>query len=386
MSTENSLTVISPAPLPLAAFNPSEEQVNLLKRTICQNSSDDEFDMFLMVCKRTGLDPFAKQIHAVKRWDNNTGVNKMAIQTGIDGFRLIAERTRKYEGQTAPQWCGKDGVWREVWTATETPFAARVGIHKTGFREPCWGIAHFEEYAQTKKGGELVHMWKQMPRNQIAKCAEALGLRKAFPQELSGLYTDDEMTTDDQPREPYKPQGTQQAALPNPETMFEPDPEVTEANWCEIVNTGTKTESRRKPIGELPRPYVEWFLSLEPEHAGKGMVDFWKKNPAAFGPAERKVWTAMTFALAAHTARKAAEAAGETPAADKEAKAPASKDAWPMLVKMIKKSGCGTSEIMKAAYELQITADYTDEPTDAACMEIISRFADVTEYLEGDSK
>jgi hypothetical protein len=183
-------------------------------------------------------------------------------------------------------------------------------------------------------------------------------------------------------REPYTPTEVKQPA-PNPETMFEPDPEVTEANWREIINTGTKTESRRKPIGELPRPYVEWFLSHEPEHAGKGMVDFWKKNPAAFGPEERKVWTAMVFAMNSHHARKAAEAAGETPAPAAENPA-ASKDAFSMLVKMINKSGYGTTEILKAAHDLAITQEFTDEPTDAEAQEMIAHFSEIVDHLKGD--
>jgi phage recombination protein Bet len=154
----------------------TQEQIDLIKKQIAPKANENELKLFLYQCKRTGLDPLARQIYCIPIG------GRMTIQTSIDGFRVVAERSGFYAGQDEPIF-DEDEKGNII--------SCKVTVYKfspNGQRYPASvGVAYWSEYAQTSP------MWNKMKHTMISKCAEALALRKAFPQDLSGLYTTDEM-------------------------------------------------------------------------------------------------------------------------------------------------------------------------------------------------
>lgn len=164
----------------------SPETVELIKRTIAKDATDDELKLFLHQCKRTQLDPMTRQIYFMKR------AGKVSIQTSIDGFRVIAERSGDYAGQDEPVF-SKDQESGEMF--------CKVTVYRfrNDLRYPAAvGVAYWKEYCPAS-GQDF--MWKKMPHTMLSKVAEALALRKAYPQDLSGLYTGDEMAQADKPEQ-----------------------------------------------------------------------------------------------------------------------------------------------------------------------------------------
>lgn len=185
MTDTNEVAVTTPKSItPRTVSGFTTAQINLIKRTIAKGASDDELKLFLHIANKTGLDPFARQIYSVKRWDSNTGGYIMTTQTGIDGYRLIAERTGNY----AP---GKNTVYE--YDGDKLLCATSFIQKKVG---DVWfevaATARYDEYVQLKKDGTPMHMWATKPHVMLSKCAEGLALRRAFPAELSGVYVSEE--------------------------------------------------------------------------------------------------------------------------------------------------------------------------------------------------
>jgi len=171
----------------IVKFEP--EQVKLIRTSIVPGLNENEFEVFMEYCKRRQLDPLKKQIYAY------ASQGKLVFVTSIDGLRAIAQRSGRYMGQTIQQWCGRDGIWKDIWLSAEPPAAARVGVYIKGISEPTYAVARYSSYypADAKKA----FMWNKYPDLMISKCAEGLALRKAFPEDLGGLYVTEELESSD---------------------------------------------------------------------------------------------------------------------------------------------------------------------------------------------
>lgn len=249
------VTTEAPGSSALAPMRWTPAQIDLMKRTIAKDCTDDELALFLHVVKRTGLDPLARQIYAIKRRSkgkNDEWVETMTIQTGIDGYRLQAERTGKFKGMGNPQWCDENAVWHDVWISDKPPTAARVKVMRDGADEPIEGIALYREYVQTKDG-KAVSRWAAAPAGMLAKCAEALALRRAFPAELSGLYIAEEMGRADSPQD--------ESNLRQPQRLSEKTP----ASESKPAGGSTKPKENPwvGPLDDVKKSGAYWIVSAE---------------------------------------------------------------------------------------------------------------------------
>jgi phage recombination protein Bet len=173
------------------------DRLQVLKAQIAPDATDAELELFAMTCQRSKLDPFAKQIWFYRRRQGDPPI----IQASIDGLRLIAERTGQYAGQEGPEFLGKDGQWRDAWIETGPPVAARVGVLRRGFEKPVREVAVWERAKQTytvQGQVRLMPLWSRYGPEMLAKTAEARALRRAFPQETSGLEVRDIPNFDDE--------------------------------------------------------------------------------------------------------------------------------------------------------------------------------------------
>jgi len=221
MSTAIELVDKLPKDSNVREWKPAEkaymEQLGLINRKTWKGPQPDApagvIEAFLMQCRRTQLDPGARQIYAAEMG------GKWTVLISIDGFRLIADRTGLYRGKKETLWCGPDGVWKDVWLSDEPPAAAKVAVMREGFSEPLVAVATYAGYCPRDNKTKALKpsgQWETNPSNQLAKCAEMLALRQAFPNDLSGLYGTEEM---DQARTAQREAKAQHDARQAPQTL-----------------------------------------------------------------------------------------------------------------------------------------------------------------------
>lgn len=182
------------------ALSPMSESelVNVLQSSLYPGAALPSIKMVLGYCKAAGLDPMQKPVHIVPMWDSKAGQMRDVVMPGVNLYRTQAMRSGECAGVTEPEF-GPDVTENIGGQQITFPQWCRVSVKR---RLPTGEIVDFtarefwrENYAV--KGGKEKSiapnaMWTKRPYGQIAKCAEAQALRKAFP-EIASQPTADEM-------------------------------------------------------------------------------------------------------------------------------------------------------------------------------------------------
>lgn len=148
----------------------TEQRLAALRNTIAPGLTDAEFGLFAEIVRGTGLNPFTKEIWAIKAG------GRLQLMTGINGFLRIANSHPAFDGMEI------DHEWDEKGLV-----ACTVKVHRKDRKFPSVATAYMSEYSKPTP------IWKSMPSVMLAKCAKSLAIREAFIQELGGLYTAEEM-------------------------------------------------------------------------------------------------------------------------------------------------------------------------------------------------
>ena len=179
-------------------------QLAALAQIGLEDAGEGDRAVFLHVCQRTGLDPFARQIYMIGRNEKVPGTQnqwrkKWTIQTGIDGFRVNRSRAERNAGVRGilgrAIFYDHEGSEHKVWVQQRPPAACEITYTVkdiAGNETPYTSVLRFAEYVQVRDGNPIAQ-WKDKPAHMLEKCTEADVYRKAFPQDFSGIYLDDTM-------------------------------------------------------------------------------------------------------------------------------------------------------------------------------------------------
>jgi len=222
----------------LAPITVTPDQLELVKRTVAQGATDAELKLYLFDCQRQGVHPLDKLLHFVKRDGRYVPV------TSIDLMRTRAADSGEYAGNDDARFDDED-----------QPLRATVTVYRMVQGQRCafTATARWKEYCPAAgPSGKGDRMWQKMPATMLAKCAEALALRKGFPRQLAGLYAREEL---DQANGTGKPES------------FSPE-------------TGEVFDAEPAP---LPPGYAEWLAQMEraAEQGTTALRAVWKDGTPA---------------------------------------------------------------------------------------------------------
>lgn len=192
----NAPAVITKPGLPALQMNETE-LMQVLQNSLYPGAQETSIKMVINYCKAAGLDPMQKPVHLVPMYvkTNGQGAMRDVVMPGIGLYRTQAARSGEYAGMTEPDF-GEDLTENLGGTQITFPKWCRITIRR---QMPSGSIVEFtakefwkENYATAGKDSVAPNaMWKKRPYAQLAKCAEAQALRKAFPEFGSGPTADE---------------------------------------------------------------------------------------------------------------------------------------------------------------------------------------------------
>jgi phage recombination protein Bet len=200
-----------------------------LRGAVGADLNNSQLKLAVVYAERVGADLFARQIYPI------VDRGRLTFITSIDFLRVTAERSGRYAGQGRPDYeegCDCQGEAQPL--AMPHPRWAEVPIFREGWREPIIRRAYFHEYVVFQRDGQVKETWRKMPHVMIAKVSEAAGIRAAFPNDVQGLYTQDEMEQAGVESPPVQLEPVAQQAA-EPEPAAEPELVVIEDNTIEAA-------------------------------------------------------------------------------------------------------------------------------------------------------
>lgn len=240
----------------------SKPQVlKVIRETVAVGATDAEFAMFIQICKSSGLNPFKREIWFIKAG------GRVQMMTGINGFTAIANNSPQYDG-TELGLVGKNGEYLPMTYPGNDFIGAWAKVYRKDRRFPSEGVAMLSEYDKGQGN------WKAMKRVMISKCAESLALRKAFPQELNGLYTQEEMPVEYSELRRVDRTEVTSPTTPQPKPK-RPDGALTNDQLADLYHERTGGNARTKPMGQV----YEW-AAKQPDIEARGEEGFlYRRNP-----------------------------------------------------------------------------------------------------------
>jgi hypothetical protein len=182
----------------------TEEQKLAYRKVLAPNASDEQWSYFIIEAERRNLIPGVHVIFQVrnaeefsKELQRKISVQKVTLVTTINALRLIAERSGKFQGYGKFTYYYATETGEPTITSIipfgRTPHAVSVELFRAGWQQPLFAVARYEACVQLKGDKTPTSMWIKRGEEQLAKCAEAAGLRMVAPEECGGLYIEEEM-------------------------------------------------------------------------------------------------------------------------------------------------------------------------------------------------